>query len=347
MSDPRPAGSGTPTLPDDDVPGAAHDPRPGSPAPPPLLEAHGLYKAYSVPAGLLRRCGAVVQAVDGVSLVVHIGRTLGLVGESGCGKSTLARLLLRLEEPDRGTLRLAGQDLLGLAGPLLRQARRRFQGVFQDAAAALNPRWPVLRLVGEGMLLHGLARRPELPARVAGLLDRVGLPATLLDRLPHQLSGGQRQRIGIARALALEPALLVLDEPTSALDLSVQAQILELLASLQAERGLAYLLISHDLRVVHRLADELAVMLQGRIVEHGPAETLLSRPQHPYTRALLGLLPVGPAAAGPAHDDEEDGQPRTGCPYRARCPAARPRCAAEAPELARVGEEGHEVRCFL
>jgi len=329
----------------------------------PLLQVHALRKGYpAVRERLLEpRRERRVQAVEGVSFDLAAGRTLGLVGESGCGKSTLARLVLRLEEPDGGELRFAGQDLLALRGSRLRIERRRFQGVFQDGSGSLNPRWPVLRLVGEAMLLHGLANRRQLARQVAELLARVGLPAQLLDRLPHQLSGGQRQRVGIARALALQPELIVCDEPTSALDLSVQAQILELLAKLQQEQRVAYLLISHDLRVVRQLAERVAVLLQGRLVELGPVEELLVRPQHPYTRALLAAhraldaaaaAPGRPRwfagvsgteevadgeAAGPGAAAMPPGAARAalaagaveGCPYRLRCPEAMPRCAEE------------------
>ncbi len=240
-----------------------------------------------------QRREGLLKAVDGVSLHVDRGETLGLVGESGCGKSTLARLALGLEPPTAGRVVFDGRDLGGLRKAELRALRRRMQIVFQDPYASLNPRWSVGRSVGEGPAVHGLG------VCVAGLLERVGLPADAAERYPHAFSGGQRQRIGIARALAVDPELIVLDEPVSSLDVSVQAQILNLLSELQQERELAYLFISHDLAVVRHVSHRVAVMVQGQIVEEGPTEAIYRSPRHPYTRRLLAsALPLGALSAG-------------------------------------------------
>ena len=248
----------------------------------PLLELTGLKKHYRSRDG-----SGVVHAVDGVSLTLAEGETLGIVGESGCGKSTLARLALRLVEPTAGAIRFAGEDLLALGPRALRARRRDMQIVFQDPYAALDPRLSVGTLIAEPLVIHRVGDRASRRRRVAELLDLVGLPQEAAGRYPHEFSGGQRQRIAIARALVLKPRFIVLDEPTSALDMSVQAQIVDLLRELQTRYGLAYLFISHDLKVVRAMAHEILVMKDGRIVEAGPTERVMDAPEHPYTKALM------------------------------------------------------------
>ena len=259
--------------------------------PPPLLEVRDLRTWYPVRRGILARTAGMVKAVDGVSLTVRAGETVGVVGESGCGKTTLARTILILEKPHAGSILVDGADITTLRGQPLKAYRRRVQVVFQDPFASLNPRHTVLELVTEGMLAHGLATTDNRRDHAARLLQDVGLDAGLLDRYPHAFSGGQRQRIAIARALSLEPQLLICDEAVSALDLSVRAQILNLLADLRARRGLAYLFITHDISVVQHLADRIIVMQHGKIVESGTAEQVIEHPVHPYTRTLLAAVP--------------------------------------------------------
>jgi oligopeptide/dipeptide ABC transporter ATP-binding protein len=316
-----------------------------------LLEVRELRKHFVV-AHRLGRGRDIVRAVDGVSFELGSGETLGLVGESGCGKSTLARSVLRLVEPTSGSVRFEGRDVLDLRGAALRQLRRRMQIVFQDPYASLNPRLAVGSAIAEVLVVHRLARRSELADRVAALLERVGLDAEQATRYPHELSGGQRQRVGIARALAVEPALLVCDEPVSALDVSVQAQILNVLRDLQTSLGLAMLLISHDLRVVRQMCRRVAVMYLGRIVEEGPAESLYREPLHPYTRALLAAVPdtvpgkrrSGRAGAAPAAVTAR--RPELGCAFAPRCPEVLPQCKVTDPALLGVGR-GSAVACLL
>ena len=253
----------------------------------PLLSVQNLHTWYPVKRGLLARTVAYVRAVNGVSFTLEAGRTLGIVGQSGSGKSTLARTLLKLEKPHAGTLLLDGADITRLRGAALRAYRRAVQVIFQDPFASLNPRLTVLELVTEGMVAHGLTTPSTRRADATALLQQVGLDAAALDRYPHAFSGGQRQRICIARALSLQPRLLICDEAVSALDLSIRAQILNLLVELQQQRGLAYLFITHDLSVVQHIADTLAVMHQGQIIEHGPTADIITNPQTPYTRQLL------------------------------------------------------------
>ncbi len=257
-----------------------------------LLQIRGLVKRFPARRGLLGARRPAVKAVDGVDLDVPAGRTLALVGESGSGKTTAALCALRLLEPDAGSVHFDGRDITALPPRELRPLRKELQVVFQDPKASLNPRLCVRDLVGEALLVHGLATRTELDDRVVAVLGEVGLPADALQRLPGSFSGGQRQRVAIARALALDPRLVVLDEPTSALDVSIQAQIMELLLRLQLERGLAYLFISHDLGVVRHMASEVAVMRAGRVVERAATERLFQQPAHAYTRGLLGSLPI-------------------------------------------------------
>ncbi len=300
-----------------------------------MFEVTGLRRHYAVRQGPFgpRRW---LRAVDGVDLTLREGETLSLVGESGCGKSTLARLLLRLERPTGGTVRYRGRDIWSMGRDEVRRFRREVQMVFQDPYASLNPRMRVEAIVGEGLAIHGLARGRERRERVRQLLRDVGLPPEAASAYPHEFSGGQRQRIGIARALAVEPRVLVADEPVSALDVSVQAQILNLLQDLKEQRGLTYLFISHDLRVVEHISDRVAVMYLGRVVELGPAEAVFARPRHPYTRALLAAVPVpDPARRDGVRTLEGDVpnpiDPPGGCPFHPRCPERLDRCTREPP----------------
>jgi peptide/nickel transport system ATP-binding protein len=315
----------------------------------PLLQVRGLSKSFDVGGGI--RARARLQAVIDVDLELGAGETLGLVGESGCGKSTLARLILRLIEPDSGEIRFEGRDVRAVSRSELRALRRRMQIVFQDPFASLNPRMTVGEIVGEGLRVHHLASGAELDKRVAELLETVGLSPDQAARYPHEFSGGQRQRIGIARALALEPRLVVADEPVSSLDVSIQAQILNLLLELQQRFGLAYLFISHDLRVVRHLSRRVAVMYLGRIVESAPAERMYERPQHPYTQALLSAVPVPEPGSGRRRialvgDVPSPLDPPPGCPFHPRCPKAIERCSIERPLLREVAPN-HFAACHL
>jgi ABC-type oligopeptide transport system ATPase subunit len=258
---------------------------------PALLDVRNLQTWFPIRRGLLQRITGHVKAVDGVSFTLHKGETLGLVGESGCGKTTVGRTLLRLIEPTGGQVLFEGRDVISMAGEELRQLRRRMQIIFQDPGGSLNPRMRVGRIVGEPLEVHGVAQGDELRDMVEKLLTRCGLWAAAADRYPHEFSGGQRQRIGIARALALNPSLIVCDEPTSALDVSIQSQILNLLKDLQAEFGLSYLFISHDMAVIHHICDRVAVMYDGKIVEEGTRDDIIRRPQHAYTQRLLAAVP--------------------------------------------------------
>jgi len=313
----------------------------------PLVEVRDLVKHYQASRRWLGlgRARGVVRAVDGVSFDIPTGQTLGLVGESGCGKTTVGRTMLRLTEPTAGRMVFAGQDVFALDGPRLRALRRRMQIVFQDPYSSLNPRMTVRRALREPLEIHGLTGggRGAMDARVAALLDEVGLDPTVADRYPHELSGGQRQRVGIARALALEPEFLVCDEPVSALDVSVQAQVLNLLAELRERRRLTYLFIAHDLAVVRHIADEVAVMYLGRIVERAPAARLYAGPRHPYTTSLLSAVPVPDPKARRQRivltgDVPSPATPPSGCPFHPRCPHPKKdaRCATERPALREV-----------
>jgi len=282
-----------------------------------------------------------VHALDGVSLTVSKGETVGLVGESGSGKSTLAKVLMRAIEPSAGSVRVDGRDITRLTARALKPVRRRVQMVFQDPYASLDPRWTVADIVAEPLRAHRWGSRRAIAERVAALLAAVGLPADAAGRLPTQFSGGQRQRIAIARALALEPDLIVADEPVSALDVSVQAAIVTLLRDLQKRLGIGYLVIAHDLALVHQIADRIAVMYLGRIVEEGTADAVVHAPQHPYTAALMSATPT-PETAGRGNRLVLRGDPPSpidrpsGCPFHPRCPIARDRCASDAPALAAV-----------
>jgi oligopeptide/dipeptide ABC transporter ATP-binding protein len=305
----------------------------------PLLSVRDLVKYYHS-AGLFGRTAPPVRAVDGVSFDVAQGETLALVGESGCGKSSVGRTILRLQEPTSGEALFDGVDIFSLDRATLRGLRRRMQIIFQDPYSSLNPRMTVGAAIAEGIEIHRLAPRAEVPKRVAALLEEVGLDPAYARRYPHEFSGGQRQRIGIARALAVEPAFIVCDEPVSALDVSVQAQVLNLLSDLQRHRGLAYLFIAHDLAVVRQIAHRIAVMYLGHIVEEGPTDQLLSNPHHPYTVALLSAVPEPDPSARRNRivlggDLPSPSKPPSGCPFHTRCfhPLRSDRCRSEVPLL--------------
>jgi oligopeptide/dipeptide ABC transporter ATP-binding protein len=320
----------------------------------PLLEVRGLEKHFPVRSGLFRRITAQVRAVDGVDFVIENGRTLGLVGESGCGKSTLGRALLRLHEPTAGQVLLDGEDITALDRRDLVAHRRRMQIIFQDPFASLSPRRTVAQIIREPLDVHRIGTPDERRRRVVELLDVVGMGPEVRDRYPHEFSGGQRQRIGIARALALEPQFIVADEPVSALDVSVQSQVLNLIAKLKRERGIAFLFISHDLAVIQHVSDQIGVMYLGRIVERASVEDLYRAPRHPYTRALMSAIPIPEPGRKSERivlggDVPSPMNPPGGCPFHTRCPDAMARCASQPPRTIDVGTpaEPHEVACHL
>ena len=309
-----------------------------------LLELRDVVKHFPVRDALGRRAGAV-HAVDGVSLSVAEGEVLAIVGESGCGKSTLGRVMLRLIEPDSGAVRFAGEDLARLSPSALRARRRDMQIIFQDPFGSLDPRMTVAQAIAEPLRLHRLVPRAEESGRVAELLRRVGLRPENAGRWPHEFSGGQRQRIAIARALASNPRLIIGDEPVSALDVSVQAQVINLLRDLIRDLRLTFVLVSHDLGVVRHVADRVAVMYLGRIVEEGPAEEVLGAPRHPYTRALVAAMPGAQTKTPPLEGDVPSPiAPPSGCRFHTRCAFAAERCRAETPRLEGVG---HAVACHF
>ncbi len=331
--------------------------RPGPPGPSggverPLLDVLGLTKHFAIRRGLFSRVGGFVHAVDGVSLRIRPRETLALVGESGSGKTTTGRCILRLIEPTAGTIHFDGIDLLALRPREMRKMRRQIQVVFQDPHGSLNPRMRVGTIVREPLDIHRIGSgRRERDAMVARLLERVGLDPAMMRRFPHEFSGGQRQRIGVARALALRPRLIVADEPVSALDVSIQAQVINLFIDLQAEFGIAYLFIAHDLALVERIADRVAVMYLGLIVEEAPAGEIFKNPLHPYTKALLQAIPVpdpGRARERTVIRGElpSPTAPPPGCRFHTRCPVAVEVCHRIEPPLVEVAP-GHRVACHL
>jgi oligopeptide transport system ATP-binding protein len=319
----------------------------------PLLEIQNLKTHFPVEHGIVfRRRIGTVKAVDGVSLTLQHGETLGLVGETGCGKSTLGRTILQLIPPTEGTVVLAGQNLTELNPEELRAARADFQMIFQDPFASLNPRMTVFDTLAEAIRSHKPVPRRELPARVSELMKKVGLSPRFLKKYPHEFSGGQRQRIAVARALAVEPKLLIADEPVSALDVSIQAQIINLLAKLSREMRLTMIFISHDLSAVRHVSDRIAVMYLGRIVEIGPALRVFDRPLHPYTKALVSAVPIPDPAREKqrqriilAGDPPSPLNPPSGCPFHPRCAFAVPDCARIEPQLDNF-EAGHQASCI-
>ncbi len=316
-----------------------------------LLDVRGLKKHFINQPFLRMKPPTVLRAVDGVDFKLEAGQTLGLVGESGCGKTTTGRMLLRLEEPTDGSIMIQGQDISRLAGKHLKTFRRRVQMIFQDPYMSLDPRLTIRDSISEPLDVQGVGTKKERRERVDWLLERVGLEARMGSRLPRQLSGGQRQRVGVARALALNPSVIVADEPTSALDVSVRAQVINLLRDIQEEMKLSYVFISHDLSTVRHISNDIAVMYLGKIVERGSADTVFDRPMHPYTQALLSAVPVpDPVLEAQREVHMLSGElpspsnPPSGCHFRTRCPLATPQCAEEEPRLT-VREDGRYVAC--
>ena len=321
----------------------------------PLLRVENLVKHFPIKGGLLGRTVDKVHAVDGVSFTLDAGETLGVVGESGCGKSTTGRCILRLIEPTSGEVWFDGINVSTLAAADLRAMARHMQIIFQDPYASLNPRMTVAAIIGEALTIHKLTKTPaQYTARIVDLLETVGLSADHLQRYPHEFSGGQRQRVGIARALAVDPKLIVCDEAVSALDVSIQAQVINLLEDLQSQRGLTYIFIAHDLSVVEHISTRVAVMYLGRIVEIAAAKHLYTRPQHPYTEALLSAVPIPDPTVKRKRillqgDVPSPIHPPPGCHFHTRCPIAKPRCKLESPVLKPVGDvaDGHWVACHF
>ena len=315
-----------------------------------ILKVSGLKKYFPVQRGFLQRVVGWIKAVDGVDFEIERGKTLGLVGESGCGKSTIARLILKLMEPNGGKIVYHGQDITSLSQHDIKPLRKEMQIIFQDPFGSLNPRMTAGQSIEEGLRTLGIHSHDERKARVGKLLETVGIAPSAADRYPHEFSGGQRQRIGVARALSVEPSLIVCDEPVSALDVSIQAQVINLLRELQSNLGLSYLFIAHDLNVVGYMSDMIAVMYLGHIMAYAPAETLFNNPRHPYTLALLSAIP------SPDPDDRDEHEelagdvpspldPPPGCKFQGRCPLVEDRCREKEIPFYEVGE-GHQVRCW-
>ncbi|WP_370529914.1 ABC transporter ATP-binding protein [Salinispirillum sp. LH 10-3-1] len=317
-----------------------------------LLEVQGLKKHFPVKNGILQRTTGQIKAVDGITFKVKRGETFGLVGESGCGKSTAGRTIIRLYEPTEGQIIFAGQDVSQAKERDLKTFRRQVQMVFQDPYSSLNPRKTIRTILTEPFDVHGLYDRAERADRVAELMQRVGLDASLINRYPHEFSGGQRQRIGIARSLALNPQMIIGDEPVSALDVSIQSQVLNIMADLQAEFGLTYLFIAHDLAVVKHISDRIGVMYLGHLVELADKHSLYKAPLHPYTQALLSAIPRSHPSQRNAPRQVLQGElpspanPPTGCVFHTRCPHATARCRDEMPLMKTQGD-GHQVACHL
>jgi oligopeptide/dipeptide ABC transporter ATP-binding protein len=316
-----------------------------------VLDVVNLKKHFPVKKGLLRRTVGQVYAVDGVSFSINEGETLGLVGESGCGKSTVARTVLRLIEPTDGSILLDGNDVTRLGKAAMRPYRRQMQMIFQDPFSSLNPRMSAGDIVGEPLSVHGIAHGKQKEILTAAIFDQVGLRRSQMRAYPHEFSGGQRQRISIARALSLNPRLIVADEPVSALDVSIQAQVINLMMDLQREKRLSYLFIAHDLAVVEHISHRIAVMYLGRIVEYADKKTLFTQPKHPYTEALLSAVPVpNPKLRREKRllqgDVPSPINPPPGCTFHTRCPYAQERCRVEVPVLKEIGP-GHGVSCHL
>lgn len=316
-----------------------------------LLDVKGLKKHFPIRGGVLQRTVGHVRAVDGVDFAVESGKTLGVVGESGCGKSTMGRSVLRLIEPTSGEVTFEGKNVLKMSKQQMRLMRRQMQIVFQDPYASLNPRYSIEKTLVEPMEIHNLYSPAERLSRVRNLLDRVGLDPDYAKRFPHEFSGGQRQRIGIARALTLNPKLIILDEPVAALDVSVQSQVLNLLEDLQEEFNLTYVFVAHDLSVVRHISDDILVMYLGKMAEKADAETLFVEPLHPYTKALLSAVPV----PDPDYKRERiilqgdmpsPANPPSGCPFHTRCPVAVDVCSQKVPEWREVKPK-HHVACHL
>ena len=318
-----------------------------------ILRVEDLYKHFPIRAGIMKRTVGHIHAVDGVDLSIHAGETLGLVGESGCGKTTLSRTLIRLTDPTAGKIEFNGRDITHLSRRQLRDIRSEMQIVFQDPYASLNPRMTVRDIVGEPLVIHHRGRDKQGRARVDELLRVVGLSPEHANRFPHELSGGQRQRMGFARALALNPQLIILDEPVSALDVSIRAQVVNLLESLQRDFGLTYIFVAHDLSVVRHVSDRVAVMYLGKVVEIGSKHDIYDRPSHPYTQALLSAVPIEePGQRGKRErivlegDVPSPANPPSGCRFRTRCWKAQAICAEEEPELVDRGT-GHPTACHF
>jgi oligopeptide/dipeptide ABC transporter ATP-binding protein len=318
-----------------------------------LLEIKNVFREYPVTAGILKRQVASVKAVSGVDLHVDAGETLGLVGESGCGKTTLGKLIVGVEKPDSGQITLKGREVFRLRGRALRKARRDLQMMFQDPYASLDPRMRVSSILREPLLIQSIGDRRAQENRVTRLLDDVGLPHNALERYAHEFSGGQRQRIALARALILEPQVMVADEPVSALDVSIRSQVLNLMKRLQVEYEMASVVISHDLAVVKYLADRIGVMYLGKLVEIGSGEDIYRHPAHPYTEGLLRAIPIPDPEAELKKEDPAVGgelpsavNPPSGCRFRTRCPRAQQKCAEEVPELRLFGP-GHRAACHF